>query len=274
MSTQTVTSLDRALPFLRFGGAAPTAVSGGAALRCPASGRDIPVRDGVLDLLGDAFQPTTSQRLLDNAPSAWLYERVRPHLGPLLGMPSFDAEVSNLLTRLGVAAGDTVLDIACGQGNFTGELARAVGPDGLVIGVDIAGAMLHRAASHLRKRGLSNVLLIRADALDLPIADGCLQRVNCSGGIHQFPDLRRALAEMGRVSAPGARLAVSGFATATDAEKGAFRRWVERSDSDFVAMDRLTDEFQRAGFENVQSEFGGWVGYQWATRSGAAAPTR
>lgn len=85
-------------------------------------------------------------------------------------------------------AGDTVLDLACGQGNFTVEWAKRVGPQGLVIGLDISSALLERAVYHVNRGGLDNVLLIRDDAHQLPSADDILHRVNCSGDFHQFPD--------------------------------------------------------------------------------------
>ena len=110
-------------------------------------------------------------------------------------MPSFASEVENAVERLGLERGDSVLDVACGQGNFTLAFAERVGPDGLVVGLDIARAMLARAARHVRETGVRNVLLVRGDALALPIASGAFSRVACSGGLHQIPDLPRALAD-------------------------------------------------------------------------------
>ncbi len=264
------TPLQRAAALLRpdgSKGSPPELSDGSGALHCSATGREISLRDGVLDLLEDRFEPTVGQRLLDNAPTAWLYDLVRPHLGPLLGMPRFASEVENLVERLHLAPGDTVLDIACGQGNFTVELARRVGPRGLVIGLDIAGAMLQRAVQRVRRCGLDNVLLVRADALELPFADACLSRINCSGGIHQFPDLPRAIDEMARVSASGARLTLSGFASASEDARVGFKRWAERFDVHFVPMDELANSLEVAGFEEVGGGMvGGWVGYRWARR--------
>ena len=96
-----------------------------------------------------------------------------------------------------------MLDLACGRGNFTVELARRVGPSGLVLGVDIARAMLARAAARVERARLTNVLLVRGDALALPIRAASLARLNCSGGLHQLSDLARALAEIARVAALG-----------------------------------------------------------------------
>ena len=264
-------ALDRAAQLLRLAGPegpAPEVRADGAALRCPSSGRLVPVRDGIVDFLADGFRPTIGQRMLDTAGSAWLYDMIRPHLGRLIGMPSFASEVENVSSRLQLSRGDTVLDIACGQGNFTLELARVVGPGGLVIGLDISGAMLRRAVHHVEHSGLSNVVLVRADAMSLPFVDRGLSFVNCSGGLHQFPDLKRTLVEIARVSAPQARLTMSGFASRSRGAVVGFRRWAQRFDIDFVPMDELETQMQSAGYTEIGGDMPSrWVGYRWGTKS-------
>jgi ubiquinone/menaquinone biosynthesis C-methylase UbiE len=270
VNPQSRSALRRTTDLLRLAGAegpAPELTAKGDELVCPATNRIVAVRGGIVDLLGSAFEPNIGQRMLDTAPSAWFYDRVRPRLGPLVGMPTFDREVNNLVDRLALQTGATVLDIACGQGNFTLALARAVGPKGLVIGLDIAGAMLKRAAQHLRESGLSNVVLLRADALGLPFADACIPVVNCSGGLHQFPDVKRALAEMARTQPSGGKMAVSGFASPTRDSNVGFRRWVQGGDMNFVPMDELESDMRSAGYEQIDGEIGRMVGYRWGTRS-------
>jgi SAM-dependent methyltransferase len=270
VTLDSTSALRRAARLLRLSGRAgppPEVADRGNELVCPETGRSVPVRAGIVDLLGHEFEPNIGQRMLDNAPSAWFYDLVRPRLGSLVGMPTFDSEVSNVVERLALEPGATVLDIACGQGNFTLELARVVGPDGLVIGLDIASAMLNRASRHLRESGLSNVVLLRGDALDLQFADACLPHINCSGGLHQFPDVKRALAEMARTNGPGGRMAISGFASRTRASNVGFRQWVQGGDMNFVPMDELKADMQSAGYEQVGGDIGRWVGYRWGTRS-------
>lgn len=266
-------ALQRAAPLLRLPGAPgtpPTVLGSGDGLRCTVTGREFRLRDGVLDLLDPGFRKTAAQKPLDVPVVAWGYDLVRARLAGLFGMPPFETEAADVARRLELQPGDTVLDVACGHGNFTLALARSVGPEGLVVGLDIAGAMLRRAARHLRESGLDNVLLIRGDALALPLADASFARVNCSGGLHSIPDLPRVAREFARVSTPGARLTGSGFAAAPHDR---FARWKrasrERFEMHFVDMDWLDRELVRAGWAEVRHEMpSSWIGYIWARKVG------
>jgi SAM-dependent methyltransferase len=259
-------ALVRAAPLLRLP-ATPEPLPDGSGLRDPATGRLLALREGVLDLLGGGFAPTPTQRLLDTRATAWLYDALRDRGTRWIGMPRFTDEVEAVVRRLALAPGDVVLDVACGHGNFTVELARRVGPTGLVVGLDISAAMLARAARRVRRAGLDQVLLVRGDALALPFADGAFTKVNCAGGLHQMPDLERALAEMARVTVPGGR-----FAGSTFAQAGATRRWgrawaARRLALHFVPARRLADGLAAAGFSSIRIEMAGaWFAYAGAAR--------
>jgi ubiquinone/menaquinone biosynthesis C-methylase UbiE len=228
--------------------------------------------DGILDLLAPAFAPTFTQRMLDTTLTAWLYDVVREPLMSLMGLPRFANEVRDAVERLALSPGDAVLDLACGHGNFTVELARRVGPAGLVLGVDISAAMLARAARRVRRAGLTNVLLVRADALALPFLDAAFSRVLCAGGLHQMPDLDAALREIARVSAPGGRFAASTFARAED--DGGGRSWLRaRLGLHVVPVDRLRRALHAAGFEAAMPGMAGPLfAYASASRRSSESP--
>lgn len=226
------------------------------------------VHDGVLDLLGGGFAPTFTQRTLDTRLTAWLYDNLRDRLTSAFGVPEFSAEVGNVFARLAIEQGDVVLDVACGHGNFTVELARRVGPGGLVVGLDIAASMLARAANRVRRERLDNVVLVRGDALALPFRDGVFAKVNCSGGLHQMPDLDRALGEVARATTVGGRFTGSSFAR-SGAEETGVRGWLWRRWSlHFVPIVALGKAIARAGFGEVGAEMAGrYMGYVWGRRA-------
>jgi SAM-dependent methyltransferase len=262
------TALERAAPLLLLPGSRAAPLARGDVLEEAPGHRQWRVENGVLDLLGTHFAPTLTQRMLDTRATAWIYDLLRDGQAPRLGMPSFEREVDDVASRLGLAPGDTVLDVACGHGNFTTALARRVGPDGLVIGLDIASAMLARAARRVRAARLSNVLLIRGDALALPFGDGSVRRLNCSGGLHQFPSLERACAEFARVLAPGGALTASGFAESGEGSAG-WRAWLRRGLALHVQpLAPLSRALAAAGFRDVATQSAGPVGYAWARRVG------
>lgn len=263
--------LTRAAPLLRLPtspGREPEVLPGDGGLRCPQTGRVYPFRGGVLDLLEDEPVLTATQEVLNTRLTAWLYERLRDRAVRLLSAGTFPAEVAGIQQSLAVKADDVILDLACGPGNFTLEWAKRVGADGLVIGLDLSPAMLARAFTNVRVWGLENVLLIRGDAHCLPLADGCLRKVNCSGGFHQFPDLPRALREIGRVSAPGAILTLSTFAEGPADRRAAIKRWLKRRFAlQFVPLAALGEELAGLGYGGYRWSLpGGWFGYGSASK--------
>ena len=243
--------LARAIPYLRGPDALDEqaeVLEDGSGIRLSSSGRFYPFENGVLDFLGDGLRPTITQRALDTHLSSWFYDRLRNTLLRLVGSPRFPAEVDQTQADLRVGPGDTVIDLACGQGNFTVEWARRAGAEGLVLGVDISTAMLRRAAARVRAAGLSNVLFIRGDALRLPLASRSVSRVNCSGGFHQFPDLSKGLREIARITTAGARLTACMFASAGDRLSGVQERLKRAFSFHVVPLAWLERELEALGF--------------------------
>src|SRR5687768_13844160 len=80
----------------------------------------------------------------------------------------FDATISPhhgvLITAAAFAPGERVLDIGCGNGLTSRDAARAVGPSGGVLGIDLSGPMLARAQQLAEEEGLDNVRFEKGDA--------------------------------------------------------------------------------------------------------------
>jgi demethylmenaquinone methyltransferase/2-methoxy-6-polyprenyl-1,4-benzoquinol methylase len=67
---------------------------------------------------------------------------------------------------LGLHAGDSVIDLACGTGLNFPLIEEVIGTDGRIVGVDLTDAMLAQAQDRVEKNGWRNIRLVQADAVD------------------------------------------------------------------------------------------------------------
>jgi SAM-dependent methyltransferase len=107
------------------------------------------------------------------------------------------------LRALSPSAGEHVLDVGCGSGQTTLQLADAVGPAGRVLGVDISAQLL--AAARKRSRH-ANVAFERADA-QTHAFDQSFDAVYSRFGVMFFADPVAAFANLRRALKPGGRMA-------------------------------------------------------------------
>jgi len=213
-------------------------------------------------MLGEGEQHLTpAQRSLQATTLAKAYAWTRQPLTFLVAGYTFRREVQQMEEALDLEAGDTVLDVACGHGNFTAAIARRVAP-GLVLGLDISQPMLEEAAPKMRREGLDNVVLIRGDVHSLPFRCERIAKVNCSGGFCQFPDLDRAIDNIHRVLSPGGRLSGSCFARSRGRLDQRAQELVQSSiDMQFVDLVALGQKMSDAGFAAYGSARARWFGY-------------
>jgi ubiquinone/menaquinone biosynthesis C-methylase UbiE len=107
------------------------------------------------------------------------------------------------------AAGERVLDIACGTGLVSFAAARAVGAKGDVLGTDLSQRMIDAAERRARELGLSNCSFSRMDAENLSLPDARFDVALCGLGLMYVPDPEQALREMRRVLRPGGRISLA-----------------------------------------------------------------
>lgn len=89
-------------------------------------------------------------------------------------LPALAERLAEGIAGLGVQAEETIVDVGCGTGNLTRALARATGPRGRIVAVDVSAEMLEVAREKVRDARIS-WHLARADAL--PMEDGAADRV-------------------------------------------------------------------------------------------------
>jgi ubiquinone/menaquinone biosynthesis C-methylase UbiE len=131
--------------------------------------------------------------------SASSYERIRYF--PVFGQW--------LVETAQIPAGAKVLDIACGRGAVLFPAAERVGPDGHVIGIDLAEGMARETQMEIQRRGLKHAEARQMDAENLTFPDSSFDFVLCGFSLQFFPHLTQALSEFRRVLKLGGRIAVT-----------------------------------------------------------------
>jgi arsenite methyltransferase len=156
---------------------------------------------------------------------------------------------------LNIPPGGVALDVGCGPGSVTASLARAVGPDGLALGVDVSEPMLARAVHAVTG---SQIGFLRADAQRLPLRDETVDAVVSVAVLQLIPDPEAALAEMARVLRPGARLAVM---VPTAGRAARFLQMLPNAGAHIFGEDELGDLLEDNGFVSVRTKNFGTI--QW-----------
>jgi ubiquinone/menaquinone biosynthesis C-methylase UbiE len=113
------------------------------------------------------------------------------------------------VARLRIKPGARILDVCCGSGASAIPAAEAVGPQGFVLGVDLADNLLTLARTKAKRRHLNNIEFRAGDMLDLQLPAMGFDAVICVFGIFFVPDMQEAVRELWRHVRPSGRLAIT-----------------------------------------------------------------
>ena len=175
-----------------------------------------------------------------------------------------------------LSSGQRLLDVGCGPGTITADLAELVAP-GEVVALDREPAVLEEAARTIAGRGLDNVTFTAGDVYALDFADGAFEVVHAHQVLQHLSDPVVALREMRRVTRR------DGVVAARDADyevmtwypaEPRMDRWLEiyhavaRSNgAEPDAGRRLLAWAHAAGFSRVEPTASAWVFADEASRS-------
>ena len=148
---------------------------------------------------------------------------------------------ADVLQRLELSPGMSVLDAGCGPGLLTVPLARAVGPEGRVTALDIQAAMLERARAAAAKAGLDNITFLLAGLGEGKLPAESFDRAALVTVLGEIPDPLRALREIHAALKPG------GFLSVTEVFP----------DPDYQSRKKVKRLAQEAGFR-LRNETGNW----------------
>jgi ubiquinone/menaquinone biosynthesis C-methylase UbiE len=111
--------------------------------------------------------------------------------------------------RLDLSPGARVLDVCCGSGASAIPSAETVGPDGFVLGMDLAENLLELARRKAGQRGLNNVEFRTGDMLDLGLPESSFDAVVCVFGIFFVPEMSAAVRELWKLVRTDGKLAIT-----------------------------------------------------------------
>lgn len=152
--------------------------------------------------------------------------------------------------------GMALLDVGCGPGSITADLAERVAP-GAVTALDSAEAVLETARRTLADRGVDNAVVVAGDVHALPFADDTFDVVHAHQVVQHVGNPVDALREMRRVCRPGGVVAVR------DGDYGAFVWYPEVPE-----LDEWRELYQRVARANGGDPWAGRKLYSWALEAG------
>lgn len=154
--------------------------------------------------------------------------------------------LDELVSRLEIVRGSTVVDLGTGTGVLLEALSGAVGPAGRVIAEDIHADFLGRARDRARAAGLGNVEFILGTETDPKLPKAAADLVIVLDAYHHFDYPERMLSAIKRALRPGGRLAIVEY----HKKHGA----METPDPNFAvehvraASDQVVHEVKAAGY--------------------------
>jgi demethylmenaquinone methyltransferase/2-methoxy-6-polyprenyl-1,4-benzoquinol methylase len=148
----------------------------------------------------------TRERLIETYRKKAKHYDITCRLYPAPGYPQ-RAQRLRAVRALGLRAGDSVIDIACGTGLNFPLLEEVVGPEGRIVGVDLTDAMLARAQDRIEANSWSNISLVQADAVGFDFPAG-VDAILSTYALSQVPESAEVIAHGAAALSAGGRWVV------------------------------------------------------------------
>jgi predicted TIM-barrel fold metal-dependent hydrolase/ubiquinone/menaquinone biosynthesis C-methylase UbiE len=160
-------------------------------------------------------------------------------------------KVSELFRALEVKEGFRVADVGAGDGFLATRLARAVGPSGRVMAVEVAEEQVRRLRRRMQEDGVDNVEVIQGETKDPKLAAESLDGVVIVNAYHEMTEYMAMLERIHQALKPGARLAIvdpvrteKGQPVKQPRERQVARHW--------LTMELVGEDLAKAGFEVLE----------------------
>jgi phosphatidylethanolamine/phosphatidyl-N-methylethanolamine N-methyltransferase len=151
----------------------------------------------------DAATRALSVTVVENAFVEAVYEKLANVYDVIFG-PTLHPGRLEAIEKMGIRAGDSVLEVGVGTGINLSLYPSDCG----VTGIDLSGSMLEKARERILRKGLSNCRVLEMDAAALTFADDTFDIVYAPYLISVVPDPVQVASEMRRVCRPGGRIVI------------------------------------------------------------------
>jgi len=118
----------------------------------------------------------------------------------------YGPETQRILSKIGIPQAGRAADIACGTGSTTVWLAKEVGPEGEVVGLDVSADQIKVAAQRAATQGATNIRFVEASAYDTGLARSAFDIVHCRLLLCHLMRPMEALREMASLVRSGGTL--------------------------------------------------------------------
>jgi ubiquinone/menaquinone biosynthesis C-methylase UbiE len=167
-----------------------------------------------------------------------------------------NATRNGFIDRLKITADSKVLEVACGTGRDSELIAKRLGKKGQLVLQDISPSMLSVCRDKLASIDIDKVFCI-SNAAYLPFPDNYFDATYSFGGLGEFPDIKKSLAEMVRVTKVGGKIVVGDESMPPWLRNTYFCKVLAKTNPQFLAEVPLKDIPVEARKFNLQWVIGG-----------------
>ena len=131
---------------------------------------------------------------------------ITSRLYPVPGYPQ-GAQRLQAVQALGLRAGGSMIDVACGTGLNFPLIEEVIGPDGRIVGLDLTDAMLAQARNRIEANGWTNISLVHEDAVHFEFPAG-IDAILSTYALSQVPECAQVIAHGAAALSGGGRWVV------------------------------------------------------------------
>lgn len=221
---------------------------------CKSCSSEYPVVNGIIDFFPDyKHESGFAQKLMEKKSVVNIYEKYWRPVFTRFGSPvTYNEEESWLRSFVNGEKVNRVLDLATGTGRYARMLADIYNPE-ILFAFDLSMPMLEKAIEDSASGEYKNIIFMRGNAQCLPFINNSIDRINCFGALHLFPDPYGAIEELSRIGQPKTVFTCLTACKADGFISSRFQRFFSKAASFiFFNIDDLKNHLNKSGFHDFQ----------------------